>query len=215
VTWGGDVTWDGFNPPLTRAADRHPTDKYAMGYYPAYAELAKRIGPAGHVLEIGVAWGGSLEMWQDLFPDGLVAGADHAPQARWPDGTVRIFREQDDPELAADAWAASPEGWDLIVDDASHNGALTEVTFAMLWPLVKPGGWYSVEDWTLGFGDPWTGMDRFGGDSMIRLAESFVRRLEPAPGSSWFDGLPNRPSGSGIAELWYRFGQAMLHKAAA
>ena len=205
------MTWDGFNPPLTRGCDEFPTDKYAMGYYPAYEELAARIGPAGHVLEIGVAWGGSLAMWRKLFPDGLVAGADHSPQARWPDGTVAIRCEQDDPELADQAILASPGGWDLIVDDASHNGALTEVTFRMLWPQVKPGGWYSVEDWQLAFGDP-CGWDRFGGDSMLRLVTSFVARLEPAPGSLDFSGGPNAPSGSGIAELRYRFGQAMLHK---
>ena len=29
------------------------TDKYSLGYYPAYAELARRIGPAGRVLEVG------------------------------------------------------------------------------------------------------------------------------------------------------------------
>ncbi len=39
----------------------------------------------------------------------------------------------------------------MIVDDASHIGRLTAATYALLWPLVKPGGYYVVEDWA----DPW------------------------------------------------------------
>lgn len=197
------------NRPLPSAAG---TDKYSLGYYPAYAELARRIGPAGRVLEVGVAYGGSLAMWQDLFPGGLVAGADHDPAATWPDGTVRIVAAQDAPDLPDLARLASPDGWDLIVDDASHHGGLSQVTFRLLWPLVRPGGWYVLEDWPVAFLDPWKDSGRFGGDAMLRLAQSWVRDLEPAPGAVDYGGHPAPSPGTGIGELWYRFGQAMLHK---
>ena len=32
------------------------------------------------------------------------------------------------------------------MDDASHRGRLTAAAVAQLWPLVKPGGFYVVED---------------------------------------------------------------------
>jgi hypothetical protein len=183
------------------------TDKHTLGYYPACAELARRIGPAGRVLEVGVAYGGSLEMWQDLFPAGLVAGADQDPSCHWPDGTVRIVAAQESEDLADMARLASPQGWDLIVDDASHNGILSEVTFRMLWPLVKPGGWYVLEDWAVGY------LPGYAlGDSMLKLAESFLRMLEPAPGATDLGGHQIGRTGSQLAEAWYRFGQAMLHK---
>lgn len=197
---------------VTPNRPRELTDKYSLGYYPAYRELASRIGPAGRVLEVGVAYGGSLLMWQELFPDGLVAGADIDLGATWPRGTVRIVAGQDTPELAAAAREASPEGYDLIVDDASHHGGLSAATWRLLWPLVKPGGWYVLEDWPVAYLQPWAGTERFGGDAMLKLAQSFVRELEPAPGALDYRGHPAPSTGSGITELWYRFGQAMLHK---
>ena len=37
--------------------------------------------------------------------------------------------------------------FDLVVDDASHNYALSLATFNGLFPRVKPGGIYVIEDW--------------------------------------------------------------------
>lgn len=188
---------------MSRIADRlgRLTDKFASGYYPTYRRLADTIGPAGHVLEVGVDQGGSLLMWQELFPYGLVAGADDGSGlggsgkgVTWPAGTAAIRAGQDDPRLAAEASALSPDGYDLVVDDASHDGLLSEATFRLLWPLVKPGRWYVLEDWAVGYLPAWS--DAFGG-SMLSLAQSFLTMLAP---DSELD----------VAE--YRFGQAILHK---
>lgn len=170
----------------------HLTDKFSLGYFPAYQRMAAAIGPAGHVLEIGVDQGGSLEMWQELFPDGLVAGADRNPGAHWPDGTLRIVAGQDSPDLAEAARAASPGGYDLVVDDASHDGKLSAETFRLLWPLVRSGRWYVLEDWTVALVEPFA--SEFG-DSMLRLAESF---------------LPLLARDADSAE--YLFGQAIVRK---
>ena len=190
------------------------TDKYSLGYYPAYADLAAQIGPAGHVLEIGVAYGGSLRMWQDLFPDGLVAGCDSDPQCTWPQGTVQIVAPQDSAYLARYAEHLSPAGWDLIVDDASHVGEVSGRTWRMLWPLVRPGGWYVLEDWPVAIIEPFASSGRFGGLAMLELVQSWVPLLEPAPGAADYTGNPAASPGSGIAELRVLFGQAMLRKAA-
>jgi len=69
------------------------------------------------------------------------------PASRWPDGTHRIVANQDHPQLGRLVAAEAPQGCDLIVDDASHIGHLTAATFALLWPLIRPGGFYVVEDW--------------------------------------------------------------------
>jgi demethylmacrocin O-methyltransferase len=121
------------------------TDKiYQHGYFPAYAEIAARLGPSARVCEIGVAAGESLRMWQSLFPLGEVTGVDIHPEAVFPAGTRRVIAGQDDPCLAE----LGP--FDLIVDDASHDGNLTRETFALLWPRLAPGGFYVVEDWFIG-----------------------------------------------------------------
>lgn len=153
------------------------TDKVRFhGYFPAYKQIAREIGPAGRVCELGVWLGDSLPLWQAFYPDGLVVGVDHDERAVWPEGTVRILSDQAGDELPGRLLEVSPEGYDLIVDDASHDGALTRLSWELLWPLVRPGGYYVIEDWVVGLGvPPWNSDD----DSMVRCAESFLPLLGP------------------------------------
>lgn len=37
-------------------------------------------------------------------------------------------------------------GFDIVIDDASHDPSKTDASYHMLWPYVKPGGLYVVED---------------------------------------------------------------------
>jgi hypothetical protein len=177
------------------------TDKVALGYLPTYLGLAARIGTCGRVCEVGVQAGYSLELWQALFPDGLVVGVDHNPNAVWPDGAIRIIAEQDDPALPAllaeQGLLANRAWFDLIVDDASHQGALTRATWGLLWPLVRPGGWYVIEDWQVGFDG--VGWDVFD-DSMLDMARDLLGLLK------WPDG--------DVAQVTYRHGMIILERKA-
>jgi predicted O-methyltransferase YrrM len=192
----------------------HLTDKFCLGYYPNYWRLARQIGPAGRILEVGVENGGSMRMWQELFPEGLVVGVDINENADWA-GAVKIVASQDSPEMANLARKVSPGGYDLIVDDASHDGHLSQKTFRLLFPLVKPGGWYVLEDWAIGY---LPGYSSKRGDSMLRLAESFLPMLgyEPphtpeVPAPFW--ALRPKPEPlSEIDVIEYRFSQAFIHK---
>lgn len=170
------------------------TDKVALGYLPTYLTLAGRIGIGGRVCEVGVAGGASLELWQALFPAGLVVGVDHNPHAVWPAGTHRIEADQDDPDLPRRLAAISPE-LDLVVDDASHDGTLTRRTWELLWPLVAPGGTYVVEDWQVGFdGVGWDAFDA----SMLDLARDLLAELK-------------HPGGE-VASITYRHGMILLER---
>jgi len=40
---------------------------------------------------------------------------------------------------------------DLVLDDGSHFYALTKRSFETLFPYVRPGGWYVIEDWSWSF----------------------------------------------------------------
>lgn len=176
------------------AASTFRTDKVTLGYLPTYLGLAAKIGIEGRVCEVGVQQGGSLEMWQALFPAGVVVGVDRDPGARWPDGTHRIVAEQDDPDLPARLAAVSPR-YDLVVDDASHDGKLTRRTFDHLWPLVAPGRWYVIEDWQVGFDG--VGWDVFDA-SMLDLARDLLDALK-------------RPGGE-VASITYRHGMVVLER---
>jgi hypothetical protein len=174
------------------------TDKVAHGYLPTYSRLAKHLGPAARVCEIGVAHGGSLDMWRVLFPQGTVAGVDISPEAHWPQGAVRIVAAQDDPGLPR-ILDSYEEAWDLIVDDASHDGKLTIATLDLLWKLVAPGGFYVIEDWFTGFKN-FADYD----DSMLVMAKSLLDRLDPffAPEGFYTD----------VESIEYRHGMAILRK---
>lgn len=165
------------------------TDKDRQhGYMPDYRWIAGELGPAAVVCEVGVDQGLSLEMWQALFPQGVVIGADHAGECRWPPGTRKIISAQDDPDLAGKVRQAAPDGCNLIVDDASHLGHLSAATFEILWPLVLPDGFYVVEDWA----DPWVfpGLMRwpdvdpqYAGDELVDFVPSLVTALRKGAGT--------------------------------
>jgi hypothetical protein len=171
---------------------RFATDKVQLGYLPSYLKLAAEIGIHGHVCEVGVYRGGSLEMWQALFPKGVVVGVDDETDSVLPyvQDVVVMRAAQDDPALPSKLKPFAP--FDLIVDDASHQGALSRRTWELLWPLVAPGGYYVMEDWQVAFwGGAWD-------ESMLRTAESFLRELH---------------SPTGVMEsIEYRHGRVIMHK---
>jgi predicted O-methyltransferase YrrM len=121
-------------------------------YLPVY-ELALspfRSRPI-RILEIGVARGGSLQMWRRyLHPESVIVGIDIDPAARRFDDPlqgqhVRIGDQQDVPFLRR---VVSEFGqFDVIVDDGSHMTSHIVNTFRHLFPnALSPGGVYIVED---------------------------------------------------------------------
>ena len=165
------------------------TDKiFVHGYFPEYARIAAELGPSARICEVGVQTGESLRMWQSLFPMGQVTGVDHAEDATWPPETTRVISDQANPALG------SLGPFDLVVDDASHDGDLTRRTFEILWPRVAAGGFYVVEDWFFGL-EPWTAT---GGDpGMLEVVAGFLRML---------DGK------TALESVSYRYGMAVLRK---
>ncbi len=175
------------------------TDKIEPhGYFQTYVQLAGQLGPATRVLELGVENGESLKMWQALFPLGDITGVDLIDSKAWPAGTHKIICSQDDPELPGKLGGT----FGLIIDDCSHHGIATRKSFELLWPLVKPGGYYVVEDWTVALrDDPHWGMQKNWGNSMLKTVEGFLPLL------SYRDGECD--------EIIYRYGLVIIHRSAA
>lgn len=178
--------------PESIPANAFETDKVIQGYMPVYEQIRDELGTAARICEVGVWWGGSLGTWQAMFPDGIIAGVDIDECSYWPPGTIKIVMLQEDPELPRKL-AGISSTWDLIVDDASHQGWRTAVTFNNLWPLVRPGGYYVIEDWFYGwhagqFGEEYT---------MVDLAKGMLDFLR---------------GGYDIEEIRYRYGMVILRK---
>ena len=133
--------------------DTDKSDEYLRNYERACYHL--RDVPIA-LLEVGVNKGGSLLLWRDYFTRGEIFGVDLYPPAELSDssGRIRVFQGDQGNAAQMDAIAseASPSGFNIIIDDASHIGTLTAATFQTLFcKHLKPGGFYAIEDWGTGY----------------------------------------------------------------
>lgn len=99
-------------------------------------------------LEIGVAHGGSLQMWRKwLGEDAVIFGIDIDPacaEFNGLSGQVRIG-SQDDKEFL-DSVIDEMGGVDIILDDGSHHMDHLAKTLGYLFPHLSDGGVYMIED---------------------------------------------------------------------
>jgi len=129
-------------------------------------------------LEIGVARGGSLPMWQRYFgPLAKIVGVDideKCKEHEAPGVFVRIGDQADVGFLQAliDEFGVP----DVVLDDGSHRMDLTAATFRFLYPRMPKNAVYMVEDMHTAY---W---EEFGGgvakpDTFINMAKGFVDQL--------------------------------------
>jgi len=141
-------------------ADGYKTDKGTNDYLKQYEEYF--YGLVEHeikLLELGVREGGSLLMWRDYFDKGTIVGLDidHV-QLEGPTDRIHIYQglQQDTKILDKIRSETAKEGFDIIIDDASHIGELTRMSFWHLFDNhLKPGGIYIIEDWRTGYWNSW------------------------------------------------------------
>jgi hypothetical protein len=128
---------------LQQLGELHGTDKATWHKYCDFYEsvLPKEINS---LLEIGVKDGASLKMWRDYYhPYATVIGMDILPVKKI-DGviTVKYDATKNGPLIKF----YSLIKFDIIIDDGSHICSDQRKSFELLWPLVKPGGFYIIED---------------------------------------------------------------------
>jgi hypothetical protein len=136
--------------------DKTQSQSYIENYERHFGHL--RSKPV-KILEIGVFHGGSLLMWQEYFSKGLIVGLDlqSNPFSEKPERICFYQGSQDDGKLLDRvAQECAPDGFDIVIDDASHVGTLTRGSFRNLYVNhLKPGGIYVIEDWGTGYWDSW------------------------------------------------------------
>jgi hypothetical protein len=97
------------------------------------------------ILEIGVQKGHSIAMWQDYFINSKVYGLDITLGNVIFNNLINVFvcdatnQEQVDKTL-------KNIKLDYVVDDGSHQIEHQIQSFDILWPRIKPGGKYFIED---------------------------------------------------------------------
>jgi hypothetical protein len=162
----------------------YDSDKIKHGYLGLYDPvLAPWINKEVTLLEVGVLRGGSLRLWRDYFPRGTIIGIDRSlPEHFQPEERIQIFEgnQWDKAFLSKVANKTAPDGFDIIIDDASHIGIKTKRTFWHLFDHhLKPGGLYAIEDWGTGYLDDFPDGRKFQSKPSIRarLRSLLPRRL--------------------------------------
>lgn len=107
---------------------------------PPYRETATAV------LEIGVLRGCSLRAWHDYFQNAEILGIDNDLNSLVREGRIRCFlcdtTERDKFILLSKTLPAL----DIIIDDGGHVPVEQFFAIAALWPRLKKGGIYIVED---------------------------------------------------------------------
>lgn len=159
----GEFTVDGVQFVLDYAVGSTPERFYLVKqarFAEQYRELAAGIQGA-RIVELGIAEGGSTALLALVAqPAKLVAvEIEQEPlepllqfiEQRGLTDVVRPFfgvDQGDRPRLAAIVDAElGGEPIDVVFDDASHQLDLTRSSFETLFPRMRPGGRYYIEDW--------------------------------------------------------------------
>jgi len=140
------------------------------------------------LLELGIggddnpqAGGQSLRMWAQYFTNGDIIGLDLYPKTvQVPDNVTMYAGSQDDPQVLSNIHRRHGD-FDVIIDDASHISSLTITSFQQLWPHLKPGGFYIVEDTHGAYHDWFYGRSEANPNPDAKLGRptmmQFLRRL--------------------------------------
>lgn len=127
----------------------------------AYEGLLTRLRPA-NIFELGIFHGGSTALVAQLAEPRKLVAVDVAPrlpvaltgfiEARGLGPVISLHSGVDQSDrsrlsrLVDDEFGT--EALDLVIDDASHQLDATRAAFDALFPRLRPGGAYVIEDWS-------------------------------------------------------------------
>ena len=144
------------NSILNDMAITHKSDKSSR-YHNYAVKYDKILSPyreaVSSVLEIGVAQGQSIRMWTDYFTNATIHGADISKASEscvaYSDRIKFHLLDQRDEAQLKNLEQFGP--YDLIIDDGNHFWMEQILTFNTLFPYVRKGGIYIVEDTTTSY----------------------------------------------------------------
>jgi hypothetical protein len=165
-----DIKAIGRGRNLNQLAKIYGTDKNVTGghfYTPHYSHHLKRYRYKKiKMLEIGIGGydnpylgGNSLRMWKKYFPFGKIYGLDIFDKFFHQEKRVKIFQGSQVDKVFLERVTNEIGAIDVIIDDGSHVNEHVIESFNFLFPKLKDGGIYIIEDVQTSY---W---ESFGGDS--------------------------------------------------
>lgn len=159
-------------PSLTELANQYGSDKGTLGpsdhwqalnYTDVYAAYLQELRDQPiRLLEIGIGatgdrWdarivqgrntgGASVKMWEAYFPHAAIIAIDINPAEYLNNEKVQTYVVDQSNESELKAFIDTQSAFDVIIDDGSHHPAHQQLTLSMLFPKLKSGGLYIIED---------------------------------------------------------------------
>ncbi len=202
-------------PTLTELCKKHPTDKCASHHnYVAIYEML--FSPLRHrdirLLEIGVLDGHSMRLWEAYFPTAQIFGLDIASKTKHDSKRVKtLVADQGKREDLAKAVAATGGDFDIVLDDGGHTMAQQQISFSTLFPAIRSGALYIIEDIHSSFPHLWPGfgVERDGANATYTMIDRFVRtgRVE----SEYLTAAENNYLSDNISHCMYFFRSTKVH----
>jgi SAM-dependent methyltransferase len=98
-------------------------------------------------LEIGLWQGDSIRMWRDYFDVGNLVGADILDLSHvvLPNTQIHIC-DQSDRQQLGNLIDNSYDEFDIIIDDGGHWQHQQQITLGFMFPFLKSGGVFVIED---------------------------------------------------------------------
>jgi SAM-dependent methyltransferase len=132
----------------------------SLPYYSVYQRYFGAISEAPlKILELGTYDGVSAKIFSRFFRNSRIISVD------WESRNIDFSQfanivfvqadQSDEAALAAMCDQYVPDGLDIVVDDASHIGFYSLRSFRILFPRLRKGGYYVVEDWATGYWNDW------------------------------------------------------------
>lgn len=140
---------------LNKLATIYKTDKWNLHWYTQHYQkhFEHLKNEKINLLEIGVGGdsdpekgGNSVRMWKAYFSNAKIFAIDLHDKSKHNERRIKIFQgDQSDVKFLNDVANQIGE-IDIIIDDGSHINEHVIITFKTLFPLLKKGGIYVIED---------------------------------------------------------------------
>jgi hypothetical protein len=136
------------NKNYTDKGDSYPNgNKYANFYENWFSKIKES---ATNICEIGVESGGSLKSYYDYFNNAYIFGLDINDKSTYNNDRIKTFildqSKTQDLDSFVNYCKSNNIQFDFILDDGSHDVEHQQLTFGKLFELIKPNGFYIIED---------------------------------------------------------------------
>jgi len=172
---------------LSPTSDKFTSHSYQTMYGTFLGPLSKSTYKP-KLLEIGLGCtmnygpGASVKVWQTLLPNADIWEADvneecvNRSRAKGELEGVHTVTGDQSIEKVVQQWVAASGGdFDVVIDDGGHRNTQIKTSFDILWPAVKQGGLYFIEDLQVGRREGWD--DTEGTMVISDIIQSWTERL--------------------------------------